>query len=134
MRRFGYIAFGAMIFACGAQAQTVSTGDQKFLQNEAQGTAYELAIAKLAAQKATQPDIKNYAQMIIQDHEQLNTQLQQLAQSKGVSLPSSMTAEQQTKLTRLQGLTGQEFDRQYENDTTQVNGQDKSEDQQELRA
>lgn len=134
MRQLRYLSIGAVLFALGAHAQAVSTTDQTFLQKQAQGTSYELAIAKLAAQKATKPDMRNYAQMVVTDHDQLNSQLQQLAQSKGVTLPSTMTAKQQANLSNLQDLTGSAFDRQYLNETTRINKEDKQQDQQELSA
>ena len=112
--------------------QAVSQSDQTFLQDQAQGTAYELAIAKLAGQKATAADVKRYAGIIAADHETLNRQLARLAQSKSVALPASMTDKQQADLSRLQGLGGKAFDRAYVAETNRINKDDKEQDQHEL--
>lgn len=114
------------------QVQNISDTDKSFLQDQAQGTAYELVIAQLAVQKAQRPAVKSYAQMVISDHSQLNSQLQMVARIKKVDLPSDMTAKQKADLARLQGLSGAAFDKAYEEETTRINGQDKSQDAKEL--
>ncbi len=103
----------------------VSTADRSFLIHEAQGGAYELAIAQLATQKATHDDIKAYAQRIVADHEQGNKALQQLAQSKGVSLPTGMTHDEQTRFAGLQNLQGTDFDRAYVKAAVRINAEDR---------
>ena len=128
------LSLGAALLSGAAHAAGVSERDSKFLQTESQGAAYELAIAKLATQKATASDIKSYAQMVVSDHDQLNTELHQLASSKGVDLPADMTSKQQSDLQHLQGLSGDAFDRAYKEETTRVNGEDVKEDAAELAA
>ena len=129
------LALAALLLAPAAafaQAQTVSDRDKAFLQDQAQGTAYEMAIARLALDKAERPAIKTYAQAIITDHDQLDAQLKSLARIKRIDLPPDMTAKQKTDLARLQGLGGTAFDRAYEQETTRINGQDKTDDAKEL--
>ena len=153
-------ALGALLLATGAQAQsnpagqansathaatqtatesqhnggTLSSTDKKFLSDVAQGAKYELALAKLAEQKATKPDIKHYAQTVINDHEQLNSSLHQLAQKKDVQLPTQMTQQQQTEVNRLKGLSGTAFDQAYQTETRRINSQDKAELQKEINS
>ena len=114
------------------QMQNVSDADKSFLQDQAQGTAYEMAIAQLAVQKAERPAVKSYAQMVITDHSQLDAQLKMVARIKKVDLPTDMTAKQKTDLARLQGLSGAAFDKAYEEETTRINGQDKTQDAKQL--
>lgn len=120
--------------AAHAQAQKADARDTGFLKDQAQGTAYEMAIARLALDKAERPAVKTYAQAIISDHDQLDAQLKMVARIKGVELPTDMTPKQKTDLARLQGLSGATFDRAYEQETTRINGQDKTEDEKELGA
>ena len=103
----------------------VSAADRSFLQHEAQGAAYELALAQLAAQKATRDDIKNYAQQLITDHDQANAALDQLAQNKGVSLPKNLSSDDQTRLAGLQNLQGNDFDRSFVKEAVRINREDK---------
>jgi putative membrane protein len=107
--------------AAPANAGALSPADRRFLERTARGSAYELAIAQLATQKATRDDIKQYAQKLITDHDALNATLQQTAQAKGVTLPTALNKRQQTELQRLQGLSGADFDRAYLTDASRVN-------------
>ena len=116
------------------QVQTISDGDKSFLQDQAQGTAYEMAIAQLAVEKARRPAVKSYAQAVITDHAQLDSQLRMVARIKKVDLPADMTAKQKTDLARLQGLSGTAFDKAYEDETTRINGEDKAQDMKVLAA
>lgn len=118
--------------AAHAQAQTAAPKDTTFLQDQAQGTAYEMAIARLAVEKAQRPAIKAYAQAVIADHDQLDAQLKMVARIKRVELPGDMTAKQKTELARLQGLSGAGFDQAYLEETARINAQDKSEDEKQF--
>ena len=102
-----------------------SNNDRKFLQQAAQGADYELAIAKLAEQKATRENIKAYSKDVVDAHEQLNSSLHQLAQDKGIKLPKTMTKQQQAQLSHLKSLNGTAFDQAYEKETIRINREDK---------
>ena len=115
----------AVLLAAMPAYAAVSASDRSFLQHEAQGAAYELALAQLAAQKATRDDVKNYAQQIISDHEQANAALGQLAQSKGVPLPKDLSSDDQTRLAGLQNLQGNDFDRSFVKEAVRINQEDK---------
>lgn len=115
----------AVLLAAMPALAAVSASDRSFLQHEAQGAAYELALAQLAAQKATRDDIKTYAQQLITDHEQANTSLDQLAQSKGVPLSKTLSSDDQTRLAGLQNLQGNDFDRSFVKEAVRVNHEDR---------
>jgi putative membrane protein len=53
------------------------------------------------------------ADKLIQDHTQSNTQLQQLAQTKGVTVPQTVDAKSQKEIDRLSKLSGSDFDREF---------------------
>ena len=132
MKSYYGFTLGALLLAGAAQAATLPARDGKFLRTEIQGASYELAIAKLAQQKATAPDIKAYAEMVVSDHEQLNSELKQIASAKGVTLPADMTGKQKSNLQRLQTKTGAAFDTAYKQETIRINAEDKKDDQKEM--
>jgi putative membrane protein len=119
------LGLAALLATAAPVLAAVSSADRSFLAHEAQGNAYELAIAQLAAQKASRDDIKTYAQRVVSDHETANTALQQLAQGKGVTLLQGMTGDEQTRFAGLQNLRGADFDRAYLKETTRINAEDK---------
>ena len=131
MRRFHLMI--AVLLAAGAQAraQAISDTDKSYLQDQAQGTAYELAIARLADGTSVRPDIRGYAQIVITDHDELDQRLAELAHSKGVILPEAMKDSDKPKLKRLQGLKGREFDQAYIQETSRINEDDEKQDAKE---
>src|SRR5205085_10405979 len=46
--------------------------DRKFIQDAAEGGMFEVQVAQLAASKATDPAVKDFANKLVQDHEQAN--------------------------------------------------------------
>ncbi len=104
----------------------LSSTDKSFLEHVAQGADYELTLAKLAEQKATRTDLKEYARTIVDDHQQMNASLHQLADQKGLQLPTGMTHQQQAKIDRLNALSGPKFDQAYLSEVTRINKEDKT--------
>lgn len=102
----------------------VSAADRSFLDHEAQGGAYELAIAQLAMRKATRNDIKAYAQRIVSEYTQADAALKQIAQRQGISLPAGMTQDEQTRFAGLQNSHGAAFDRAYVAEMVRASAED----------
>lgn len=98
----------------GAHAQEdVSSADSSFMRNAAQAGQYEIEAARLSFELASNPNVKAFAQMMIDEHEQIAQELKSLAQSKGVELPDRPSLMQRGKLTLLKGKKGNEFDKDY---------------------
>src|SRR5712692_6053174 len=70
-------------------------------------------MAKIAAQRATDPDVKQLAERIQQDHEKANEELKQLAAQKGIRLPDEPDRTQQKISKTLAELSGSDFDKSY---------------------
>lgn len=96
----------------GANA-TVSAADKKMMTQLAQANAAEIAISKLAQTQSKNADVQAYAQKLIEDHTQAGNSLTQLAQSKGVTLPTEPDAKHQALAKRLGQVSGEKFDKQY---------------------
>ena len=98
--------------ASGGAAQ-LSAQDRSFVDNAASGGLDEVQDAQLAEQKATSPDVKQFASQMITDHTQANQELMQIAQSKGISLPKAPMRTEQRETEKMKELSGSQFDRQY---------------------
>jgi predicted outer membrane protein len=81
-------------------SNSVKRSEKKFLTKVSKSTPREIAMAQLAVERASNPQVKSYAQQIISDHQQMSQELVQLAQSKGVEL------ENQAQLTSTGGGHG----------------------------
>ncbi len=109
-----------------APAFAQSKDDRAFLTKDVQGARYELALGKLAASKATQPQVRNYARMIVHDHQSANAALIGLTQSQGVKAPTGMTQQDAQTLAKLKGMNGAAFDKAYLDEMTRINAEDAS--------
>jgi putative membrane protein len=91
----------------------MSSADTKFMKTAAMGGMEEVELGKLAAQKASSQDVKNFGQHMVDDHSKANDQLTQLATQKGVTLPTAMSTMQKHDMDKLSKLSGAAFDSAY---------------------
>jgi predicted outer membrane protein len=61
-------------------------GDKRFITKAAESSQREIALSQLAATRATNPQVRGYAQQVVSGHQQMEQELVQLAQQKGVTL------------------------------------------------
>lgn len=94
-----------------------SQKDRSFLSEAAQGGLMEVRMGELGEQKATNPEVKNLAQTLHNDHQKANDELAGAVQSKGIQLPTEMSSTHQAAISSLESKSGAEFDRQFVRDT-----------------
>jgi len=94
-------------------ASKLSSADSKFVKEAAVGGMEEVSLGQLAAQKATDPDVKNFGQKMVDDHSKANDQLKQVASQKGITVPSALPASKQKEVDQLSKLSGAAFDKKY---------------------
>jgi putative membrane protein len=101
--------------AAGAtKGSSLSRDDSGFLSQAAQNGHAEVEASKLAMEKATDAKVKAFAKQMIDDHTKANKELETLASSKGVELPSGPSLVQQGKSKlMLSTADGADFDRRY---------------------
>ena len=97
-------------------AAMLSQADRKFMDEAAQGGRLEVQLGKDAQQQASAQDVKSFGQHMVHDHEKVNQGLMQLAQRKGVELPSTLDGKMKAKIQHLSGLQGVAFDQAYMKD------------------
>lgn len=103
----------ALLGALSAQAQNLAKSDQQMLQQLAQGNMAEVEAGKIALQKSQNAEVKAFAQQMIDDHTKGLQEVQSVAQSKGVTLPSELDAKHKALASKLNNLSGDAFDRTY---------------------
>ena len=101
--------------ATGEQAGMagMSSRDRNFLMDAAMGGMMEVELGRWAAQKGTSAEVKQFGQRMVEDHSRANTELMQLASSKGLTLPTQMDEKHQNNISKITRLNGAEFDRAY---------------------
>lgn len=73
----------------------------------------EIEASRLALQRSQNPQVRQYAQQLISDHQLANQQLRSMAQQQGLQMPQQLDQQHQQKLQQLQNLSGPTFDAQY---------------------
>jgi putative membrane protein len=91
----------------------VASGDQKMMRDIAYSNISEIATGKLALQNSQSDDVKSYAQKMIDDHTKAQQELQTLADSKGVKLPTEPDAKHKALSKVMAGMKGDAFDKRY---------------------
>jgi putative membrane protein len=95
------------------QKDKVSKDDASFMKEAAEGGMMEVQLGKLAGEKASSKQVKEFGQRMLQDHSKANEALKKLAANKGVKLPTTLEGKHKSAVDRLSKLSGDEFDREY---------------------
>jgi putative membrane protein len=99
--------------ANAAGANSLAGGDKAFVQKAAVGGMAEVELGKLAQQKGSNDQVKQFGTHMVEDHSKANSELKQIASSKGVTLPTDLDAAHKNKMAKMQKLSGAQFDRAY---------------------
>lgn len=91
----------------------LSSADQALMMEVAKGGMMQLEVSRVAVQKASSEEVRQLAQAEVEEQTGLSAKLQEIAQAKGITLPSTPDAETQRMVTEMQGMTGMSFDRRY---------------------
>jgi putative membrane protein len=104
---------GATGQRAGGAAGALAAADKTFIMHAAQGGMAEVEMGRLAASKATDPDVKQFGQRMVDDHGKANDELKSLASQKNVTVPAELDAKHKADHARLEKLSGAAFDRAY---------------------
>ncbi len=104
----------AMMIPAHAKAQ--SDSDKKFLAFAAQADQNEIAVSKVAEDKATNPDVKAFAQKMVKEHTEMTDSMKPFAESWGLTAPTGPDADHQKEIDKLNSLSGADFDKAYMSD------------------
>jgi putative membrane protein len=92
---------------------TVSAADQAFLTDAMKGDNSEVALGKLAQQKGAAQGVKDLGTMLVTDHGAHKATLATLAGQTGVATTDDLKDEAKTEETKLNGLSGAAFDKEF---------------------
>jgi putative membrane protein len=86
-----------------------------YVKDAADGDAFEIAAAKLARTRAANPDVKDYAELMINDHVAIGNDLKATVWQSNldVAIPSSLDDKHAQMLRELGASKPQDFDRRY---------------------
>ena len=99
-------------FPALAQAKA-NVADQAFMKMAAQADMTEAHIGQMAANQASQSQVKDFGQKLIHDHTDAYEQLATLAAKTGSSIPKGINVRKISAVEQLMKLKGKQFDHQF---------------------
>ena len=92
-----------------------ASADKDWIEDQLEDGQAEVQLAKLASERATNPDVKQFAQMMIKDHEAAGEELKRAATAANVQVnpPAEMDNDHKDLQEDLSKLSGRDFDRKY---------------------
>lgn len=90
-----------------------NSSDRLFVKKAIEGGNAEVQLGQLAEQKAQSPDVKQFAQKMVHDHMQLGDDLKPIAQRLSIEPPTGISMKDKMFSKKLEGLSGNDFDREY---------------------
>jgi len=91
----------------------MASQDHNFLMDAAMGGMMEVELGRIAAQQGMSDAVKQFGQRMVDDHSKANSELMSLASSKGITLPTTLDEKHREHMTKLSGMSGEDFDRAY---------------------
>ncbi|MFT4113325.1 DUF4142 domain-containing protein [Silvibacterium sp.] len=108
----GAAAF-AGILLCSTAAHAQSDDDKKFLATAAQSDVNEIKLSQLAEEKASNPDVKTFAEKMVVEHKKLSASMKPFAEEWGLTAPTDLDDDHKQEYEKLNGLSGADFDKEY---------------------
>jgi putative membrane protein len=94
-------------------AVNLSPADMHFVALAAGAGMYEVDAARIALSRASNPQVRSFAQMLLDQHTANNQQLISIVQAKGHRIAPGLPSELQQKVSKLSTLSGSAFDEEF---------------------
>ena len=96
-----------------AGTMKMNKADSKAIMDMAMVNMAEVEMGKMAQSKSQNAEVKTFAQQMIDDHGKGLTEVQTVAQAKGITLPTELDAKHKAMAAKLAKLEGDKFDKEY---------------------
>ncbi len=83
------------------------------LKEAAQMNTAMIQYGQLAAQKGENAELKRFGEELQMDHKKAQAKLETIAQKHNVTLPTSLDEKCQEEMSKIRGLSGAEFDKEF---------------------
>jgi putative membrane protein len=84
-----------------------------FIETVAQGGMLEVTLGKLAMEIASNPGVKSFAKLMVQDHNEMNDRLKALSAEKGLKLPVSLPPKELQQVRQMSQMKTAYFEKLY---------------------
>jgi putative membrane protein len=104
---------GVATAAAAADAESGVPAPSAFVKMAAQAGMAEVEAGKVALSKSKDPEIRRFAERMVNDHGSTNLQLARIAKAKGIETPKRLDPEHQSMIDSLSSQSGADFDAAY---------------------
>lgn len=87
--------------------------DADFAVKAAEGGLFEVQLGEIAAGRALNQDVKEFANSMVTDHGMANQELASLARQKNIVLPTALSRDNQEDLREFNEMPAADFDEEY---------------------
>ena len=87
--------------------------DKKFARDAALDGMIAVQLGKLAAEKASRDDVKQFGQKLVEERTKVTDQLKEVAGQENVPIPDALDSKHQSRIDKLSKLSGEEFDKAF---------------------
>jgi putative membrane protein len=116
-----FVALGINVAAAGPNA---SEQDKAFVAKVSQGGMYEVELGKVAETKGQTQDIKDQGSTETHDHDLVGKALKTAADDAGIEFSTDLNAEFKSRLAKIDGASGEQFDKAYVEDMKKIHAAD----------
>lgn len=95
------------------KADKLTRSDRKALEQLAMIDMAEIEAGKLGAEKASNPEVKKFADHMAKQHTEMLEAGRKVADAKGVKFPAETDRKHQAMLKKLEGASGADFDKKF---------------------
>ena len=106
-------ANGGAVGTAGIEDHNVSSGDKDFVNDLAIAGTAEVELGRMAAERAVNPDVKKFGQMMVDDHTKASDELTQVATQHNIPVPTDLDDKHRDLRDKLAKLQGADFDKEY---------------------
>jgi putative membrane protein len=96
-----------------AERTAIHDSDKDFINRQLSDGTAEVELAKMANQKTVNPEVKRFAQMMVDDHTKAGNELKDIAGQHNVVTAPTIDDKHRDLMDKLSKLSGREFDREY---------------------
>jgi putative membrane protein len=96
-----------------AKAVNAAATPASFVNTAAQDGMTEVALGKLALRKSGKPEVKQFAERMVQDHEHADDDLANIAKAEGITVPTKLDAKHEAMVKQMSAKSGTAFDISY---------------------
>jgi putative membrane protein len=119
--------------AANRMGTTKASPDARFVREAAEGGLMEVELGRIAQEKASSQEVKDFGKRMVDDHSKANDQLKDIAAKQNIDLPTEVNSKQRQVIDRLSNLSGEQFDKAYMQHMVKDHRKDVSEFQKEAK-